>query len=121
MFEWKEFLNLAEEIFKDAFSDKAKLRTVIGRAYYSVFCIARDKKGLEGFVDGSVHKRVINAYKESAIEGDPKIGNALNALSRKRKDADYEKHAEINPTVANDSIKRAKTILKLWVFFVCSG
>ncbi|MEG4171823.1 MULTISPECIES: hypothetical protein [unclassified Microcoleus] len=39
-FDWEEYFNLAKELAET--TEEAKLRSAVSRAYYSVFCLARN-------------------------------------------------------------------------------
>lgn len=78
------FLALARELAGQG-ADEAKLRTAVGRAYYTLFLIARDKTGVKG--KKHVHEKVISAVKGRS--GYRAVGDQLAKLRRLRVYADY--------------------------------
>jgi hypothetical protein len=79
-----DFLGVGRELA--ASHEEAKLRTAVGRAYYSVFLGARDKAGVRGRRD--VHAQVIRAVRRRS--GFRAAGDKLDSLRRLRIVADYE-------------------------------
>ncbi len=79
------FLDIAREL-GNGDREEAKLRTAVGRAYYALFLIARDKTGITG--RRAVHTRVINALKKR--KNYRSTADQLDALRRLRTVADYE-------------------------------
>lgn len=79
------FLTVAREL---VLLDKAeaRLRTAVGRAYYALFLIARERTGIRGRRD--VHKRVISAVRRR--RGYRSTADQLDALRRLRVVADYQ-------------------------------
>src|SRR5690349_21655344 len=62
-FDWTHYLTLAQEL--SGRSDEAALRCAIGRAYYAVFCLARNRWIQEhGIIplDVNVHNFIWNEY-----------------------------------------------------------
>ena len=107
-FDWNVYLSLACRLANDndylKNYEQAVLRTAISRAYYSVFCQAKEKKNIT--VKDKVHKYVIDAYKNSTNKNEQLIGKELEALRRNRVDADYYKNK--NFTVNNVRLLVAK-------------
>jgi hypothetical protein len=84
-FEPSRFLVLAKELGCQP-TDEARLRSAVGRAYYSIFLIAREKTGVP-------HKRNVHARTHAALKKMPgcrMAGDMLSKLSRLREVADYE-------------------------------
>jgi hypothetical protein len=82
-FEPSEFLTLARSLAKDS-TDEAALRTAVGRAYYGVFLLLRDRFGVvqtEG-----VHAEV--RYRLKRYDSD--LGDSFDSLLKLRRAADYE-------------------------------
>ena len=79
------FLKLAQEL-ANRDEKEVRLRTAVGRAYYALFLIARDKLRIRARRD--VHKKTINALKKR--RGYLTTANQLDALKRLRLVADYE-------------------------------
>ena len=111
-FNWKEYINLAEELVE--FSDEAKLRTAISRAYYGAFCLARNKKGLKSYKPQkgeNIHWKVINEYKRSPDYNEKFVGNTLDKLRKNRNDADYDEDRTIDFRLAQRVLIKAKQVL----------
>jgi len=65
-FHWEKYVYLAEELMNR--KDDAYLRSSISRAYYGVWCLARNKKGYKRYKPRkgeNIHWKVINEYKNS--------------------------------------------------------
>ena len=77
------FLELAYSL-ADQSSDEACLRTAVGRAYYTVFLVARDRSGIPPGVR-SVHGATIQKVKRTHRA----TGEKLDRLRRLRVEADY--------------------------------
>ena len=83
-FDPSDFLIVAHELAGDGSWAEARLRTAVGRAYYSVFLQARDK--LQIREKKGVHTKVIQALKRV----DRAAGDQLDSLESLRGAADYE-------------------------------
>jgi len=110
-FDWKLYIQLADELItyqRTASFQEAYLRTAISRSYYGVFCIARNFLTTKGIPIPKIdtHKFVREQYLSSQDKIERKIGNSLNRLWRRRKDADYEDETTID-------INRAKTAYQM--------
>lgn len=91
MFHWANYLSLAQELAtrKD---QEAALRSAISRAYYAVFCKARNALLEEGSripSAGSVHSFVWNTYLQAADPRRKSIGLTGHRLRIDRNRADY--------------------------------
>jgi uncharacterized protein (UPF0332 family) len=102
-FEWIQFLELAKELHnsasKDALLAEAKYRTVIGRAYYAAFNVAKqylESQGISLPKNGKAHTKVRNHF-DDYRQSNPKNENFstvvdnLNNLRTRRNVADYKK------------------------------
>lgn len=78
------YLNLARELAGQE-GTEVKLRTAIGRAYYALFLLTREKSHVTGTED--VHRRVGSVVSNKA--GYSITGSQLRALHRLRVEADY--------------------------------
>ena len=111
-FDWKDYVYLAEELLARA--KESCLRSSISRAYYGVFCIARNRKGYQNYEPKrgeNIHWLVINEYKISRNVCDRDIGRTLDKLRKSRNDADYKENKPINTGLAERSVLLAKSIL----------
>ncbi len=110
-FDWKDFIRLAEKLTQTP--DEASLRSAISRAYYGVFCITRNKKGLNHLKHAGVHQEVIKRYKNSNDPNEQKIGIFLDKLRDSRNKADYDENANVNLHLVQRVLIHANNILKL--------
>ncbi|MDQ2099781.1 MAG: HEPN domain-containing protein [Tychonema bourrellyi B0820] len=98
-FDWSEYFNLAQELAGT--SEEAKLRSAVSRAYYSVFCLARNywrdiqqdpRLSRNKTYDINDHQYVAEEFinyrpkSQTMIE----IGKDLTRLRKMRNKADYE-------------------------------
>lgn len=79
------FLRVARELALPE-GEEAKLRTAVGRTYYALFLIARERTGTRG--RKNVHQRVINALRRRRAYRS--TADQLDALRRLRVVADYQ-------------------------------
>ncbi|MGB5098432.1 MAG: hypothetical protein WBN82_11030 [Porticoccaceae bacterium] len=89
-FDWAEFLAFSERLYARADRDEATERTIISRAYYSAFGIARTQLGDRVAGRQSIHKKVIDTYKNSDDRNERQLGSKLDSLRLRRVKADYE-------------------------------
>lgn len=111
-FNWRDYVYLAEELLNQ--EEESCLRSSISRAYYGVFCIARNKKSYRNYKlkEGeSMHWVVINAYKNSSDANEQNIGRILDKLRKSRNDADYDESRSIDKNLAERMVISAKQIL----------
>jgi uncharacterized protein (UPF0332 family) len=117
-FNWISYIELAKELLegqrgKDPYQE-ANLRTVISRAYYGVFCIARNHLENNGIEVPQVdaHKFVREIYIASKGISESRIGENLGRLLRRRNIADYENDPIINFSEANTAYQQAYRTLQ---------
>lgn len=82
-FDPAEFLRVAFALATED-ADEAELRTAVGRAYYALFLIARDKLGV--VTTEKVHGEVIRVL----TRRQRRLGDQLFSLFNLRQAADYE-------------------------------
>lgn len=113
-FDWNDYVHLAEELLQR--NDESCIRSSISRAYYGVFCIARNRKGYQDYSpkrSENIHWVVINAYKNSSDVQEQNIGRILDKLRRARNDADYDERKLLNRNIAERAVLNAKNIMNL--------
>lgn len=104
---WENYIDLSEELINLAQNnpmEKAFLRTSISRAYYGVFCIARNYlKNNKNITNSSPepHKFVIEILKNSQDSSEQIIGQYLATLRKERNLADYEDNYQVTTNKAN--------------------
>ena len=123
MFDWKNFIDLAQElIYKHSTEySEALYRTVISRCYYGIFkqvedylksfsLLDRDKVGRKL----SSHKRQIYFLRNHSNPQVRKFGDKLDNLKRQRERADYKAHEIVNRFDAERAIKHAYELSDIW-------
>lgn len=116
----EEYLDLAEKILKldgaNKGEDNAYLRCSLSRAYYSVFCIARNHKNMKYEQAPYFHEAVLEKYRNSHTftkKDDKQIYVFLNDLRRLRVKADYHEEQDLKMKDAETGIEKAKECLKI--------
>ena len=89
---------------------QAIARSIVSRAYYSAFLVARGKAGISPLGDNS-HRATITHYSNSKIRSHLAIGNRLSQLSKKRREADYELDASVYRREAKIALHLARSVL----------
>lgn len=94
-FDWHDYWELAEHCRLQANTTsfaEAFLRSSISRAYYSIFCSARNLTRTRGimFPEGNEHKQVRLYFQEETDPIEQQLGSDLNKLRNHRNKADYE-------------------------------
>ena len=114
-FNWIDYVYIAEGLQPK--TEEAYIRCSISRAYYGVFCPARNIIGLKNYLDTKgnddpgIHTKVINTYKRSTNINDRFIGLRLDTLRRWRVDADYNEDISPSKELADRAVIKAKDIL----------
>ena len=89
MFEWADFLGLAERL-AEAGGDEAAHRTAISRAYYAAYHAAAIYVRAEGILpDAHTHRRVWAALAADAVAERAEVGRRGDLLRQARAAADY--------------------------------
>lgn len=115
-FQWRSFLEFAEAILERAseFPDvEAVYRSVVSRAYYAVYCSARNvvKQKDKREFNGSVHQELQDYLLKHTDKARKRLGNHLRELHQLRKKADYEDKLNQPPLVlAKLAAKKARDI-----------
>lgn len=110
-FDPRTFINVSKDL--QSGTTEAHYRSIINRAYYGAFGYIRNRLSI--FVDsGSVHQEVIRTLANSESLNKKKLSKRLEALFKKRKDADYKHHEEIKQHNCKYCINEAEDIVKLF-------
>jgi len=110
-FDWVKFIKLAN--FLDSRNTEECFRTAISRAYYGIFCIIRNYKGLKNYKKPDIHFKLIELLMISKDPKEKEIGQLLDDLRKKRNHADYDEEAKITKKISELSILKANEILKM--------
>jgi uncharacterized protein (UPF0332 family) len=122
-FDWKDYIKLAEKLYNEVNKnsmEEAYNRSVISRAYYGVFCLSRNKAGLEFYrprrntSDPGVHEKVIGYYKNSNKPEEKQAGKILDDLRWYRNNADYDRNKNIGKDLAERAILKANEVLSIF-------
>lgn len=118
MFDPKSFLDLAENL-RDPIKDnlfESKVRTSVGRSYYSVFLATRAKiekitgKDLER--KKNPHEIIINRLKGSSNIQLAEFGSDLDSLRTYRRSADYVTKINLKQSAAENAFELARELFE---------
>ncbi len=117
-FDWKNYLTLAKflanEDMTDICSNEASMRSAVSRAYYSVFCYARNyAKEMNGWKhewNENTHREIKEHFKD---KGRLEISGNLDDLRKWRNQCDYDDLVPELDKILKDSISRQKKYLIL--------
>lgn len=113
VFDWNQYLELAREL--EGRRDESALRSAASRAYYSVFCQARNWLEARGWTRPpvDVHASVWREFRNSGDFKRKQIGIDGTRLKRMRVMADYF-DTLLNPSShARDAVIKATGVLAL--------
>lgn len=119
-FPWGEYLELADALLtnRGTFAhEEACCRASISRAYYAVFCAARNhavnNEGLQLGRTGDDHRQVQRHFEQAQDANHMYIGRQLFRLRRDRNHADY--HDEMSQVVqrAQQALARAREAMTI--------
>jgi len=117
---WKDYIDLSNTLIsssKNNTLEKAYLRTSVSRAYYGIFCIARnylrDIKNTQIRLQNT-HEFVMNQFKFSNNLKEICIGNYLGNLRDERNKADYRDNYQIDINRANKILASANQVLRFF-------
>ena len=88
-FDWKEYLNLAEELSKRS-GDEAAQRTSVSRAYYFAYHIASERAILNGYLGEISHRKIWGVYHEDENKEARRLSTRGTLMKKLREDADYD-------------------------------
>ena len=115
-----EFLALAVELFaKNRAPNEAMCRTIISRAYYGAFHLAREYVVQLGFPETDKHRFLSDSLSASDEPNVMRAGDLLRSLATSRGRADYDlKQPHVGkqvmePLFLRDSIERADKVRDL--------
>jgi len=108
----RRFLKLAIRLIDDdTYNESCRIRTSIGRAYYSAFLIIKSKLESLGHSfpdDHNVHSAVIDTL---MVRGYRQIGAKLDSLREVRCDADYHMNVPIKKSSGNYYVQLSQRII----------
>lgn len=113
-FDWAKYLTLAEELAK-RHGDEAAQRAAISRAYYAIFCYARNKLEFWELHDRkkitkTPHKDVWEIFEEDYRTDWIRIGALGHSLKGNRVTADYEDEIRDLERLTQGAIRQAKKL-----------
>ncbi len=111
MFEWSKYLDLANELVQR--EDEAAKRTAVSRAYYSVFCMARNWLEVKSIPIGhgmNDHHIVWSTFEKLQGKRAKKIGLEGQRLRRARNMMDYDNSVPQLSSTIKSSMQRANAI-----------
>ena len=117
-FDWQNYLRLAQYMMDRAVEfpeTEACYRSVVSRAYYSVFCLARNcvsEFDGENFY-GNDHQALQDHFMSHTHRARTRLGNKLGQLHQDRKKADYDDDlGEAPVNKAGKALRQANEILE---------
>lgn len=116
-FNWSDYLSLARELLGKAttpFSQEAKQRSAISRAYYAAFIEARNfLRDQDGVIipQESPHQYVIKQFKNSPDSARGRVGRKLQFLRYYRNQADYDDTVVELTKKSKDALTLARQII----------
>ncbi|CBN56323.1 MULTISPECIES: HEPN domain-containing protein [Kamptonema] len=127
-FNWSEYFNLAQELAaisstNSAANQEAKLRSAVSRAYYAVFCLARNylrdveqdpRLSSNKTYDINDHQYVAEEFIFNQLKSQKitEIGRDLTRLRKMRNKADYEDTIFNLQTEVKKALNLAQNIMK---------
>ena len=113
-FDWAKYLALAQEL-AERHGDEAAQRAAVSRAYYAIFCYARNK--LESWelhdrknITKTPHKDVWEIFEEDHRTDWIRIGQLGHSLKGNRVTADYEDEIRDLERLTQGAIRQAKKL-----------
>lgn len=115
-FDWEELILLADSLKdnKTIGTEEAINRSVINRAYFGAFCLARnlakDNNWIKLANNGSDHEKVKQYYKGNNNKTKQQIGILLERLHTDRKHADYDDVCCSSKEATSKIVRRAQEV-----------
>ena len=105
-----DFYHQAANWYADAADQKSvTARSIVSRAYYAAFLIARKRAGVTSF--GDVHQKTINWFLQQKGP-DVVIANKLDGLRQMRTRADYDMDRNCVRRDAGEALRRSLDLLQ---------
>ena len=113
MFDWADYLTLAQELATRS-SDEAALRSAVSRAYYAAFCQARNVLRRDGVNTDDLrsHWSLWNIYRDDPDPVRQIIGEDGNRIRGYRSQADYSDEFPGLFVAAQDTISIVERLLE---------
>lgn len=114
MFDWAEYLHLADNLLGQ--TNEAALRSAISRAYYATYNKALEKLLDEGQMSRSdptepqKHKAIWDLYRMSSERSRQQIGLDGDRLRKSRTSADYNAERQVFASDARMRVNQAKSL-----------
>lgn len=113
-FDWVKYLTLAEEL-AERHGDEAAQRSAVSRAYYAVYCRARNTLEDRQLFDRThitktPHQDVWDVFEDDYRREWAKIGQLGHNLKRNRTTADYNEQIRDLSRLTEGAIKLAKRL-----------
>jgi hypothetical protein len=118
---WRDYYYLAKFLERvtgwDDFSADAARRSCVSRAYYAAFCHARNHAMRQWKFKPSGHGEDHGALRaEYRRQRRPEVAARLQDLVNWRTCCDYDDDVQNLPTLAKNSVQRAKEVINLLTF-----
>jgi uncharacterized protein (UPF0332 family) len=111
-FNWTTYLNLAEDLAGR--EDDAARRSAVSRAYYAVFCDARNALEIRSLFDRreaeSHHQEVWDAFEDDPRREWKRIGAFGHLLREARRKADYDDEISNLPHLTEGAMRQARKL-----------
>ena len=116
MFDWQDYLKLAEELNTDKLQNssikEAYYRTIISRFYYGILGIAKIKSGITT-KSAVVHKEVFEYFQKQNHLHCKQIAQILDSLRKERNKCDYDAEETIGEKEATYIYEKCQIFLEL--------
>ncbi len=113
MFDWADYLTLAQELVTRR-DDEAALRSAVSRAYYAAFCQARNLLSRDGVNTDDMRSHVA-LWTRYRVHSDPSyqlIGRQGDYIRRHRSEADYRDEFQELAPAAQETVLIAARLLE---------
>src|SRR5215211_7285829 len=110
-FDWYDYFKLAQELAER--DDEACRRSAVSRAYYAMYCNARNRLDLLGEFapeTGSEHAHVWDTFERGPEKERVRIGQTGRRLREARNKADYDNRIEYLSYAVDDAMIKANRL-----------